>query len=71
MDKFGEPQEPVKLARRLDILEARISALEDALSGLSVDPGWDWVGRVVRERMLADRHANVLRDAPGPSTRAR
>ena len=62
MDIFGEAQEPVKLAKRLDILETRIKALERLLSGLCVDPGVDWVGRVVRERMLLDLHTRILRE---------
>lgn len=32
--------------------------------GLSVDPDRDWVGRVVRERLLADLHTHLLRHDP-------
>jgi hypothetical protein len=71
MDKFGEARQPVKLARRLTTLEARIEALERAERGLYVDPGVDWVGRVVRERLLADLHARMLREAPASTSRAR
>jgi len=62
IDKFGEAREPVNLARRLNTLEARIEALERSENGLSVDPGVDWVGHVVRERMLADLHTRILRE---------
>jgi hypothetical protein len=45
-----------------DSLEKRVQRLE---KGLYVDPGVDWVGRVVRERMLADLHALMLRQGAG------
>jgi hypothetical protein len=44
-----------------DSLENRVQRLE---RGLSVDPGVDWVGQVLRERWLADRHAHMLRERP-------
>jgi hypothetical protein len=71
MDFFGERREPVKLTRRLIGLEARLDALEAAEKALYVDSGRDWVGRVVRERMLADLHARMLREAPASASRAR
>jgi hypothetical protein len=70
MDNFGEPREPVKLIARLIALEERIDALERAVRASEDHPGVDWVGRVVRERLLADLHARMLREAPA-SPRAR
>jgi hypothetical protein len=39
-----------------------LEALERLVSGLYVDPGPDWVGHVVRERLLADLHTRLLRE---------
>jgi hypothetical protein len=64
MDNFGEARELIDLTRRLNTLEARIDALEEAVKGLSVDSGRDWVSHVVHERLLADLHARMLREAP-------
>jgi hypothetical protein len=71
MDFFAEPPETVKLTRRLIGLEARIEALEALERGLYVDPGVDWVGRVVRERLLADLHTRMLRQAQANVSHAR
>jgi hypothetical protein len=70
MDKFGAAREPIKLKggpiTHLELEEAVVRAVK----ALYVDPGRDWVGQVVRERMLADLHTRILREAPG-AVRAR
>ena len=62
MDFFGQPREPVKLEARLIALEERMRALVRDERWLYVDPGWDWVGHAVHERMLADRDTRELRE---------
>ena len=70
-DFFGEPRKSVKLEERLITLQDRLRTLEQAERGLYVDPGVDWVGHAVHERMLADRDTRRLRELGAPRQRSR